>query len=102
MTRPPADHAVAKCPSSHATVSLDGACSSHARACFVLLEPPAVLIAATDSTELLQELVQDADVGLCCRALSSCNSSSYPDDVSGALGTPDSDIWAVKRCLFDE
>ena len=47
-----------------------------------MLEPPAALIAATGLTELLQELVQDADVALCChgrrRAIAALNVPMMP------------------------
>ena len=32
----------------------------------ILLEPPVALISAAGSTKLLQELLYDADVALCC------------------------------------
>ena len=51
-----------------------------------------MLIAATGSTELLQELVYDADVALCChshrRAIAALE-PKWPDDATGAHSTSD-------------
>ena len=74
------------------------------RACSIILEPPAALIAVTGSTEPLQELFYDADVGLCFRGRGlaiAALETRCPDDVTGAHSTPDDDLGAVKRCLFE-
>ena len=102
MTRLPADDAVAEvllkpCEGQFGRV----------RACPILLEPPAALIAvtgsATGSPELLQELVQDADVAVGCdggrRAIAGLE-PKWPDDATGAHSTPDGDPGAVERQLI--
>ena len=93
MTRLPADDAVAEvllkpCEGQFGRV----------RACPILLEPPAALIAITGSAigspEPLQELVQDADVAVGCdcgrRAIAGLE-PKWSDDAAGAHGTPDGD-----------
>ena len=58
------------------------------------------------STELLQELVKDADarLALCCpgrRAIAALEPKWF-DDATGAQSTPGGDLGYVKRCLFEK
>ena len=46
----------------------------------------------------------NADVGLCCRGRRLAIAAlepKCPDDVTGAHSTPDDNLGAVKRCLFE-
>ena len=99
MTRSPADEAVAEVPFQSCEGQLE-----RLMVCSILLEPPAALIAYIGSTELLQQIVQDADVALCChgrRCAIAALKPKWPDDATGALTDQEGELGAVKRLLFE-
>ena len=56
-----------------------------------------VVFLTTGPTELLQEVVHDADVALCCHG----RHRAAIGALAGAHSTPDGDLGALKRCLFE-